>query len=171
MCTSQRRRLSAIMSFMRGTFVFDSASHTVRLGKHPAIPLPASLQAEEGFHTQLCSSSTQRHSENADTHRRCLFALRMVLFVSLASYVSARAAPKTAGQSGFIASGPIRNTLGIESDEALPQWIIDSITRQRLFWNKLAYLCREARRACSAVPMEVIQNFITESVRPSIDDF
>jgi hypothetical protein len=60
---------------------------------------------------------------------------------------------------------------GIETDEALPQWITDSVTRQRLFWNKLSYLCRESRRACSDAPVEVIQNFIAETIRPSIDAF
>jgi hypothetical protein len=40
--------LSAVTSFMRGTFVLDPVFHTVRLGKHPAIALPAGVHIEEG---------------------------------------------------------------------------------------------------------------------------
>ena len=163
---------SATTSFMRGTFVFDSASHTVRLGKFPAILLPPELKIEEGsalrFALVAPDGSLRAQTRTGAVIRSKDGFLRII--------GKLKAEPKHKAENGWTFRvyqfrAYIKHA-GIESDEALPQWITDSVTRQRLFWNKLSYLCREARRACSAdVPVEVIRNFIAETVRPSIDAF
>lgn len=61
--------------------------------------------------------------------------------------------------------------VGVESDPELPGWIAATINRQRGFWNRLAYLCREARRECSDVAPEEIAAFVTTRVAPAIDGF
>jgi Putative transposase DNA-binding domain len=163
--------LSAIASFMRGTFVFDSASHTVGLGKLPAIHLPAGLQIEEGstlsFALVAPDGSVRTQTRTGAVVRSKDGWLRII--------GKSMSEPKHKAEDGWTIRvyrfRAYMKHAGIEADEALPQWLTDSITRQRLFWNKLSYLCREARRACSDVPVEVIQNFIAETVRPSIDAF
>jgi transposase len=156
---------------MRGTFVFDAASHTVRIGKLPATLLPAGFQIEEnstlGFALVAPDGSLRTQTRTG------------VIVRSKDGYLringKATSEPKHKVEDGWTVRvyrfRAYMKHPGIESDEALPQWIADSITRQRLFWNKLSYLCREARRASSGVPVEAIQNFIDESIRPSIDAF
>jgi hypothetical protein len=63
--------LSAITSFMHVTFVFDSASHTVRLGKHPAILMPAGLQIEEGSTLSFALTAPDGIVRTQTAHRRC----------------------------------------------------------------------------------------------------
>jgi hypothetical protein len=163
--------LSAVTSFMRGTFVFDSGSHTVRLGKFPALLLPASLQIEEGstlsFALVAPDGSVKTQTRTGAVVRSKDGSLRII--------GKSTSEPKHKAEDGWTIRvyrfRAYMKHAGIESDEALPQWITDSITRQRLFWNKLSYICREARRACSDVPLEVIQQFIAETIRPSIDAF
>lgn len=162
---------SATTSFMRGTFVFDSASHTVRLGKFPAILLPPELKIEEGsalrFALVAPDGSLKAQTRTGAVIRNRDGFLRII--------GKSMAEPKHKAEDGWAIRvyrfRAYMKHAGIESDETFPQWITDSVTRQRLFWNKLSYLCREARRACSDVPVEVIRNFIAETLRPSIDAF
>lgn len=51
----------------------------------------------------------------------------------------------------------------------VPEWIKESADRQRMFWNRLAILCREARRKCSPVPSEEIVLFVQHTILPAID--
>ena len=162
---------SATAGFMRGTFVFDTASHALTIGKLPAIPLPANLRIEEGstlsFALVAPDGSVRPQTRSGDVVRSKDGFLRIV--------GKPTSEPRRKAEDGWTFRvyrfRAYMNHVGIASDEVLPQWITDSITRQRLFWNKLSYLCREARRACSDVPVEEIRNFITESVSPSIDAF
>ncbi len=58
---------------------------------------------------------------------------------------------------------------GVRTDPEIPDWLKASIQRQRAFWNRLAYLCREARRKCSPAPVEQIKGFVQGTILPSID--
>jgi hypothetical protein len=59
----------------------------------------------------------------------------------------------------------------MKTDAEIPEWLKQSIDRQRIFWNRLAWLCREARRKCSPVPSEEIAAFTQETILPAIDSF
>jgi hypothetical protein len=162
---------SATTSFMRGTFVFDSASHTVALGKFPAILLPSAFQLQEG-----CALSFALVAPDGNVKRQTRTGILVRSkdgFLRIVGKLTNE--PKHRAEDGWtIRMYRFRAYMkhaGIESDEVLPQWIFDSIMRQRLFWNKMSYLCREARRACSEVPAEVMKHFIAETVRPAIDSF
>ncbi len=61
------------------------------------------------------------------------------------------------------------NHPGINTDAAIPSWLKASIERQRAFWNRLAYLCREARRKCSPAPAKEIKEFVRDTILPCID--
>lgn len=163
--------LSATTSFMRGTFVFDSASHTVTLGKFPAILLPSTLQIEEGSTLSLALVAPDG---SVKTQRRTGAVVRSK-DGSLRIAGKLKSDPKHKAEDGWtIRAYRFRAYMkhaGIESDETIPHWITDSVSRQRLFWNKLSYLCRQARRACSDVSVEMIETFIVETIRPSIDAF
>jgi Putative transposase DNA-binding domain len=53
----------------------------------------------------------------------------------------------------------------------LPQWLIGCIERQKALWNRLAWLCRDARRQCSPVPTAQIQGFVANTILPEIDAY
>lgn len=59
---------------------------------------------------------------------------------------------------------------GINTTGSMPDWLHDSIDRQRKLWNHLAWLCREARRKCSTVPSEEIKSFVDKEILPAIDE-
>lgn len=63
------------------------------------------------------------------------------------------------------------NHPGVTTDESLPQWISDSVTRQREYWNSLALLCSEARRKCNSDTGNDARRFIDEVVFPAVDAF
>jgi hypothetical protein len=58
-----------------------------------------------------------------------------------------------------------------ERFEQLPQWLRECIDRQKAYWNRLAWLCRDARRRCSPVPTAEIAEFVANTVLPEIDAF
>lgn len=58
---------------------------------------------------------------------------------------------------------------GVHTDAEIPDWLKASIKRQKDYWNRLAYLCREARRKCSPAPVEQTKEFVRETILPSID--
>jgi hypothetical protein len=53
----------------------------------------------------------------------------------------------------------------------LPQWIRQSIERQRRFWNRLVELCSQAREACTPVDGEAVRTFVGDTVRPALRGF
>jgi transposase len=58
---------------------------------------------------------------------------------------------------------------GVKTDDGIPAWLRASTERQTKYWNKLAWLCREARRACSDVSVEDIKAFVSGTILPAID--
>ena len=58
---------------------------------------------------------------------------------------------------------------GLETDEVPPQWLQDSVARQKTCWNRLAWLCRDARRKATPVDPEAIRAFVNETILPEID--
>lgn len=55
--------------------------------------------------------------------------------------------------------------------EDLPEWLRECIGRQKALWNRLAWLCREARRKCSPAPTGEIIEFVNNTILPEIDAF
>jgi hypothetical protein len=55
--------------------------------------------------------------------------------------------------------------------EDLPEWLRGCIGRQKALWNRLAWLCRDARRKCSPAPTEEIAEFVANTILPEIDAF
>jgi hypothetical protein len=53
----------------------------------------------------------------------------------------------------------------------LPQWLKDSIERQRRYRNRLVMLCDEARYACRPVDYEAFMGFLRGTVLPAVDEF
>ena len=60
---------------------------------------------------------------------------------------------------------------GINADGEIPDGLKGSIARQKGLWNRLAWLCREARHNCTPVPTDEIIAFVHGTILPAIDAF
>ncbi len=59
---------------------------------------------------------------------------------------------------------------GLSTTGSIPQWLKESIDRQKKWWNQMTWLCREARRKCSSVSPEEITTFVQATILPAIDE-
>lgn len=60
---------------------------------------------------------------------------------------------------------------GLKTDAGIPEWLQKSIERQKAMWNRLAWLCRDARRKCSPISTVEVAEFISGTIIPAIDEF
>ena len=177
----QDTTLKTTKAFTHGSIVFDSVARTAVFAKFPAVPLPEDLPLENGLKLQLrlmtldgevrkqvregiLSASEKRPGilhigGMAKTPR--LFAAEDGWTNEIYKYRAYFTHP------GINTS--IHNESGQGTD--LPQWLKDCIDRQKALWNRLAWLCRDARRQCSPVPTEEIIEFVNNTILPEIDAF
>jgi hypothetical protein len=59
----------------------------------------------------------------------------------------------------------------LKTDAGLPEWLKASIARQKALWNRLAWLCRYARRRCSPAPVDELRRLVRETILPTLDQF
>lgn len=161
--------LRATKAFTHGSIVFDQ--NGVTFAKFPPIPLPAGLVPYIGM-----KLSMQLVAPDGTPRKQVRTAVLMEV-------PNVKGRFRAAGQSKTPRLFPAEDGwcyeiyryrayfahTGLKTDEVLPPWIGASIDRQRKFWNRLAYLCREARRNCSPVPEEDVKTFIWKTILPAID--
>ncbi|HEV2135930.1 MAG TPA: zinc ribbon domain-containing protein [Terracidiphilus sp.] len=161
------------MSFKHGAVVFDLAAGKVSFGKLPPVAIPAGLQLEDGatLAFQLVGPNGELRSQTRTGILKASDKQPGVLRIA----GMAKSASKFTADNGWQYSTckfrayiapPGKNPIG-----DFPEWIKASASRQRSFWNRLAYLCREARRKCSPLATEEIISFVRETILPAIDNF
>jgi len=164
--------MKATKAFTHGRVVFDEESHLATFGSL-AVPLPENLKLGDGAEVAMClvdpdgapRKQTRQIVLRVDSKRAGIY--------SAAGFAKSQR-KFTAEEGWHIEVFKYRAYFahpGLRTDGHIPVWLAESIARQKALWNRLAWLCREARRKCSPAPVELICDFVNKSILPRIDDF
>ena len=167
------RSLKVTKAFTHGGIIINNQARTIVFGKYPPIPLPEALQLNNGdtVNFQLLDPDgipkKQTRSGSLVGTEKQPHILRIAGLAKTPSQFSS-------ADGWRIEVSKMRAYFthpGLATDREIPVWMKEFIERQKKFWNKLAYLCREARRNCTPDASEKIIEFTQEVVLPTIDSF
>lgn len=163
--------LKSTYSFLAGGLTIYLNNQTITFGKSSPIALPADLRLCEGD-----SLSFQLVDPQGELKKQ----VRTVVLGKCVDGIF-KCAGRAKTPSKFKASDgwsikvfKMRAYLthpGVRTDGQIPQWIHDSVLRQRKYWNSLAWHCRDARRKCTSDAGGDSRVFIDGIVFPAIDAF
>ena len=167
---ASKANMKTIVSFMRGSITFNKETRQVVFGSLPpaelsdAIPLGDGLElgfqlvGPDGAVRPQVRTGTLKKAEGKEIYK-------------IAG--QAKTAAKFSAEDGWVIEvfkyRAYFTHPGLITDPVLPEWLKASIKRQRDLWNRLAWLCREARRKCTPMPTEEIVAFVQETILPRID--
>lgn len=139
-------------AFTHGGWAFDMVARTLTMKDQPAVPLPEGLEltagpspvfqlaGPDGALRKQVRTGVLRESEKQPG------VLRMAgLSRTPANFAAADGWRIEVAKYRAYFTHP-----GLTTDGKPPEWLQKSIARQRAFWNRLAWLCREARRKRSS---------------------
>jgi len=171
--------LKATKAFTHGSFVFDQAKHSLTMGQLPPVPSPLDLALEKGatLNFQLVAPDGTPRKQvrsgvlTANDKQPGIFRITGMAKTE-------RRFPAEDGwgneiykyRAYFSHEGLVTDAV-LGKPVELPQWLKGCIARQKGLWNRLAWLCRDARRRCSPVPEKEIIQFVQETILPDIDNF
>jgi hypothetical protein len=159
--------LKATKSFTHGTVVFDLTASTVTFGSLPPVGIPAGLAPVDGtsLKFRLIGPDGVERRQTRSGMLRSNEKFPGVFRVG----GKAKTESKFSAEDGWgVAIYKYRayfTHAGMDLDGIIPEWLKGSIDRQKGLWNRLAWLCREARRKCSPVPTEKIAAFVQSMIR------
>lgn len=162
--------LKATKSFTHGSILFDLQAQTIAFGKLHPVPMPAGHSFGEGMPVsfQLIGPDGVRRQIRTGLLRADPESGSILRIAGKAKterkYSAAEGWTSVVYKYRAYCSSP-----GLAADFQFPDWINGSVQRQRTLWNRLAYLCREARRQCSPVATSETAAFIQGKVLPAID--
>ncbi len=171
----------ATKAFTHGSIVFDTKARTVRFAQLPPVGVPESLvlRDREALNFQLVGPDgalrKQRRSGTLTADKMRPDLLRIGGMAQSPRRFTAEDGwrNETYKYRAYFTHPGITSTVDgkFERFEQLPEWLRDCVGRQKALWNRLAWLCREARRKCSPVPTEEIAEFVANTILPEIDAF
>lgn len=168
---SSATSLKLTTSFLRGGISVDRSARTITFGQLSAVALPDGLTLSDGDSVRLqlvAADGTLRKQTREGVFKA---SSRNAEIIRVAG--QSKTTRKFSAEDGWgVAVYKYRAYFthpGVETDGGIPKWLQGSIERQHEFWNRLAWHCREARRKCSPVPTEEIQQFVASTVLPAID--
>ncbi len=162
--------LKTTKSFTHGGIIFDRASGMVAFGSVPPVSLPADIALEDGqtIEMQLVApDGTLRRQTRTGTVRKAQ-AGEIYRVVGQAK-TPARFSAEDGWTIEVFKYRAYFTHPGLNTTGAIPTWLRESIERQRQLWNRLAWLCREARRQCTPLPVSEIKAFVEGTIIPAID--
>jgi hypothetical protein len=165
--------LKATKAFTHGSIVFNTNAQIVTFGKVDPVPIPPGLVLKEGVMLQfsLMSPDGNARKQKREGILRGDEKRPGILWISGHAQTERRF-PAAEGWSNIVYKYRAYCTHpGLKTDEHIPDWLKESGARQREYWNRLAWLCREARRQCSPVAIEQIKEFVQNTILPAIDQF
>lgn len=163
--------LATTMAFTSGTLTFDREAGTVTVAKMPPLPVPAGLELQPGLALDMrliAPDGTVKPQKRSGVLKE---GPRGVLRIPGSPR---KPSARTAEDGWGYTSRRYRAYLthpGVPGSSNLPQWLMDSISRQRQLWNRIAILCRAALRQCSDVAPEEIRAFVNGTIFPAIGAF
>jgi hypothetical protein len=165
--------LKSTKAFTNGSIVIDRDARTMTFAKLPPVPLPAAMAVAKGAALDLQLVAPDG-SLKRQTRTIVLTANEKYPEILRTSGRSTQLAKFSAADGWGIVVYKFRAYFthpGVETSGEVPQWLKESIARQKALWNRLAWLCWDARRKCSPVPTEEVQQFVSDVILPAIDAY
>lgn len=163
--------LATTMAFTHGTVIFDQQAGTVTAARMPPLPIPAGLDLTPGRTLEMRliapDGTMKPRTRSGVVVERAPGVLRI-------PGLSRNPASRTAEDGWGYTCRKYRAYLthaGVPGSSSLPQWLIESVSRQRQLWNRIAVLCRAALRQCSDVTPGEVRAFVSNTILPAIDAF
>jgi hypothetical protein len=165
--------LRTTKSFTHGAVVFDCAGRTAKFGKLPPVAVPEGFPLEDGVTLtfQLVGPDGKLRRQTRSGTLKADKIQPGILRIAGMIKTPSKFSPDDGWQCNAYKFRAYISPPGNDPIGDFPEWIKASATRQRSFWNRLAYLCREARRKCSPLPIEEIITFVRGTILPAIDMF
>ncbi|MHB1674620.1 MAG: zinc ribbon domain-containing protein [Acidobacteriaceae bacterium] len=163
--------LKSTYSFLAGGISINTSTQSITLGRADPIALPANLLLHEGdtlLFQLVAPTGELKKQVRTVTLGKCVDGIFKI------AGRATTPAKFTATDGWSIKVYKMRAYLshtGVKTDGVIPQWIKDSVARQRKYWNSLAWLCRDARRKCTSDAEGDARVFIDENIFPAIDAF
>jgi hypothetical protein len=165
--------LKTTKSFTHAALTFNLAARTVTFGQLPPVSVPTELELADGIELKLqlvSPNGTLRKQTRAGVLRSNDKAPGILRIHGMAKS-PAKFSPADGWTIEVYKYRCYFSHPGLKTDAKVPDWLKSTIGRQRDFWNRLAYLCREARRKCSPVPIQEVVSFIQAVILPAINEF
>jgi hypothetical protein len=164
-------------AFTHAGHSFDSDTGLAIFGKLPSVPIPAGVPLKDGavLKMQLVSPEGELKKQKRTVVLRKGGKDSSILRVAGISRTPAQFSAGDGWQievilfRAYFTHTGLQTTVGLTGD--IPQWLKDSIKRQAEFWNRMAWICREARQKCTPASVEEIKGFIQQTILPAIDTF
>src|ERR1039457_1902101 len=171
--------LAATKGFTHGRVSFDPLAKTVQCSRHPALSFPDF--AETVKKDAILSFGLLAPDGTERPQKRDVLILEGKdgqLFAPGISKTPSNNSKEDGWRTRVLKFRAYFTHPGVETEHGttahhieFPQWLQDSINRQRRFRNRLVKLCLDARNACCPVDYEDFARFVKETVLPTVDDF
>ncbi len=170
---------AATKGFTHGRVSFDPLAKTVQFSHHPPLPLPdfaETVKKDAVLSFRLVAPDGTERPQKRE----------VLVLEGKGGQLFAPGIPKNPSNKSkedgwrtrvlkfraYFTHPGIENEPGTTANHIeIPQWLQDSINRQRRFRNRLVRLCLDARDACCPVDYEDFTRFVKETVLPAVDSF
>jgi cob(I)alamin adenosyltransferase len=164
-------------AFTHAGHSFDSDTGLASFGKLPSVQMPAGVPLKDGavLNMQLVSPGGELKKQKRTVVLRKGGKDSNIFRVAGISRTPAQFSAEDGWQievipfRAYFTHPGLQTTVGSTGD--IPQWLKDSIKRQTEFWNRMAWICREARQKCTPAPVGKIKVFVQQTILPAIDTF
>jgi hypothetical protein len=165
--------LKTTKNFTHGSLVFDLKASTVTFGKLPPVAAPEGLALAEGtvLKFQLVAPNGTLSKQTRSGVLKASDKQPDILRIVGMSKTQRKFSAEDGWGYAIYKYRAYFSHPGLKTNAELPEWLKVSITRQKAFWNRMAWLCREARLKCSPVPTKEIIDFVQSTILPEIDAF
>lgn len=165
--------LKTTKAFTHGSIVFDENAHTVTFAQLPPVVVPEGLKLTAGttLKFQLVAPDGAWRPQTRSGVLTANEKLPGVLHIAGMSKTPRRFPAEEGWSNAVYKYRAYFTHIGTNTDREMPQWLKDSIARQKALWNRLAWLCREARRKCSPVQTAEVIDFVQKTILPAIDAY
>jgi len=165
--------LKTTKAFTHGTITFDLKDRTAMFGKLEPVKMPEGLTLRDGetVNFRLLAPDGTLKKQTRTGELKANEKYPETLRIAGKSKTEARFSAEDGWGIEIYKYRSYFKHEGAQTDGEIPAWLKGSIDRQKKFWNRLAWLCRDARRKCSPVPSEEIAEFVKTTILPEIDAF
>ncbi|MGA3011577.1 MAG: zinc ribbon domain-containing protein [Terracidiphilus sp.] len=173
--------LKTTMAFTHGSLVFDTNARTSVFARLPPVAVPEEIVLREGetLNFQLVGPDGELRKQRRSGVLTADKKQSGILRIGGMAQTPRRFKPEDGWRNeiykyrAYFSHPGITSTVEekFERFEQLPEWLRGCIGRQKELWNRLAWLCREARRKCSPAPAAEIAEFVANTILPEIDAF
>ena len=171
--------MAAVKGFTHGRVSFDPIATTVQFSHHPPLPFPDF--AETVKKDAVLSFGLLAPDGTERPQKREVLVLEGKggqLFAPGISKNPSNNSKEDGWRTRVLKFRAYFTHPGVENEPGttanhieIPQWLQDSINRQRRFRNRLVRLCLDAREACCPVDYGDFTCFVKKIVLPAVDDF